>query len=147
MKNDTRKAWEQLALWIADVFETNQILYHFDESSCLYLRGYEFDMDDLDITVMWGRIDDAHDTLAKEPRVAILAHSDLEFKARIENRIIHVMTYESDSGIGEDSDREQILVQGHPVWCKTADFYFKGITPSHPMYELAKQAVLVAKKT
>ena len=89
-----------MAVLIAEVFDAHQILYHFDGSSCLYLRGHDFEMDDLDVTVMWGRIDDAHDSLARDPRITILDRAEQSFRVRVENSIIHIMTYESDSGIG-----------------------------------------------
>lgn len=141
MSTANRKAWERIAVMVAEAFEGKSIPYHFDGSSSFYLRGAEFDMDDLDVTVMWGKLEAAKIALAPPRCSDPVESSSQSFKTSIEGRMVHVMAYPSESGIGLASDREPIMVRNRRVWAKTAGFYLRHIGPSHPLYLTAKRLV------
>ena len=57
---DSRVTWERIINVVVAALEQEVIRYHLDASSSLYAHGVEFNMDDLDVTVEWGKINTAH---------------------------------------------------------------------------------------
>lgn len=135
MKSMQRKQWEILAITVSELLEHSQIRYHFDASTALYLHGIEFEMDDLDVTVEWGRIEDARKVLEIGLNSSPTVESENSLKFQVEERVLHVMTFQSDTGIGAEEDRILVPIADTRVWSKTVDFIFRHTNPSHALYK------------
>ena len=133
MGNPRREDWENLIVTIVRKLELNAITYHLDASTALFAQGIQFDMDDLDVTVKWGCIEKAREVFKEYEPTQITTAKPHSFKFEVREMSVHVTTYQSATGIGEESERTITEVLGKPVWSKTVDFYHKHMQPDHPL--------------
>jgi len=142
---DSRVTWERIINVVVTALEQEGIRYHLDASSSLYAHGVEFDMDDLDVTVEWGKINTAHALFSQHNPGTVTAAYPPSFRFYIDSREVHVMSYQSETGIGSNQDRTKVKVAGTEVWCKTIEFYKRNMTPSHrlwgPLHEFMQKSV------
>ena len=130
-----RRDWENLIVTIVHELELNAITYHLDASTALFAQGVMFDMDDLDVTVKWGCIEEAREVFKEYGPTQITTSIPHSFKFKVGEMSVHVTTYQSTTGIGKESERIITEVLGRPVWSKTVDFYHKHMQPDHPLWD------------
>jgi len=131
---NTREKWEKTLHPIVLAFEEADIQYHVDASSSLFFQGVEFEMEDLDLTVEWGKIKNAYELFSLYKPSAVTSEYPPSFRFWINSREVHIMSYESKSGIGAPESRVKVKVSGIEVWCKTIAFYEKSMSPSHRLW-------------
>jgi len=143
--NDSRIKCEKIIKVVVALLEQEGIRYHLDASSALYAQGVEFNMEDLDVTVEWGKINTAHALFSQHNPGTVTAAYPPSFRFYIDSREVHVMSYQSETGIGSNQDRTKVKVAGTEVWCKTIEFYKRNMTPSHrlwgPLHEFMQKSV------
>lgn len=132
---DTRRQWEQTSISVALALEQAGIRYHVDASSALYVQGVEFEMDDLDLTVEWRKIGDAHELFSEYNPSPIASVYPPSFRFWVDSKEVHVMSYQSPTGIGSPQDRIKFKVGGAEIWSKTIDFYKQSMTPAHKLWK------------
>ena len=134
MEIPRRRDWENLIVRIVCDLELNKITYHLDGSTALFAHGINFDMDDLDITLKWGCIEETREVFKEYGPTQITPSNPPSFKFKVGDLSVHVTTYPSTTEIGEASDRTITEVLGRPVWSKTVDFYRMHMQPDHPLW-------------
>ena len=134
----SRDEWEQVIHMVVNIFEAQGFVYHIDASSSLFVHGIDFDMDDLDITVKWGTIEQAHKVFTFYNPTELTEEYPPSFKFFVNGHEVHILSYESESGIGEDQDRVRVKIGDILVWSKTVDFYEKHMMINHPLKNLVK---------
>ena len=65
MDRDVARSWWDVIYRVADELEKAGISYSFDASTSLFVHGIEFDMGDVDVTVEWNCLADAHTVFLK----------------------------------------------------------------------------------
>lgn len=129
--------WQIIIPEICKAIERIGVSYHIDASSSLYVCGLEFEMDDLDVTVEWGRIERVRQAfLGFEPEV-ISGTDPQMFTFDCRGFPIDIMSYPSESGIGPETERTQVNYYGHTIWTKVPAFYLKHMRQDHPLRESA----------
>lgn len=136
MKPPTRSDWERLIVMIAGTLDKERIPYHLDGSTALYVQGIEFEMDDLDITVKWGCLERARRIFSKYAPSPISSVPLSSFHFDADGLKVHVMAYESSTGLGDPVDRVQVSISNIMVWTKTVEFYRRHMRPDHPFAKL-----------
>jgi len=132
---DSRCSWEKTVHQIASALDNANIQYHVDASSSLYFQGVEFEMDDLDLTVEWGKINNAHELFSLySPSIVTLEYPP-SFRFWVNSQEVHIMSYQGGTGIGKPQDRIKVNVGGCEIWCKTIAFYKESMTPTHRLWE------------
>lgn len=96
-------------------------------------------MDDLDITVKWGSLRQVMRLFKGYSPTDIALGYPPSIKFTMDNKVVHVMSYQSESGIGEAKDRVQVNFNGLSVWCKTIEFYQKHKEPNHRLHTPLQQ--------
>lgn len=134
----SRDDWEKVIIEVVNTLDNAKIEYHIDASSSLYVHGIDFDMDDLDITVKWGDIEKSYQGFKKYSPTKLDVNYPPSFKFEVDGNEVHIMSYESPTGLGEPNDRLKIQVNNCDVWSKTIDFYERHMRHDHPL----KQAVI-----
>jgi len=112
MKTINRNNWERVILNVSSTLENNDIEYHLDGSTSLFAHGIDFEMDDLDITVKWGKIEKTRKVFQKYEPSQISEILPYSFKFDIDKLEVHVLTYEGSTGIGEAKERVQVPIRG-----------------------------------
>lgn len=130
----TRELWASIVKRVVSVLEENGIQYHVDASSSLYVHGVEFEMDDLDVTVEWGAIETVAELFKDRNPSEFSKDYPPSFKFPIANSVVHIMSYRSDSGIGDEKDRVQVEFNGVKVWSKSISYYQKHMSPEHRLH-------------
>ena len=141
----TRERWENLIAKVAGILDQEGIPYHFDGSTAVYIQGIDFEMDDADVTVKWGYLERAREAFNRFQPSAITSANPPSFACHVDGLKVHVMTYESPTGLGAPSDRVQVSVAGLNVWAKTVDFYRRHIGPDHPLWHSLSSSRTVRK--
>ena len=132
---NTRSDWEEVILLVVLSLEKAGIRYHVDASSSLYVHGVEFEMEDLDLTVEWGAIHRARELFLAYHPGAVNGRYPPSFTFSINSKEVHVMSYESVSGVGSAKDRTRVKVAGTEVWSKTIEFYKTHMTVEHKLWK------------
>ena len=125
--------WSPIILEVCQTLEKAGIRYHADASSSLYVHGFAFNMDDFDVTVEWGKIDQALALFDHCNPTPISGTSPRQFTFRLCGYPIDIMAYESETGIGPDDERTQVMFAGYPVWSKVPSFYLSRMRKDHPI--------------
>ncbi|EAR10667.1 hypothetical protein [Reinekea blandensis] len=125
--------WTVIIPEICKRIESLGVKYHVDASSSLYVYGLDFEMDDLDITVEWGKIGLVRQAFLQHQPEAISGTEPQKFTFVYRQYLIDVMSYQSESGIGLDSERIQVNFSGHTIWSKTPSFYLNRMRKDHPL--------------
>lgn len=136
MKPPTRDDWERLIVRVAGALEHERIPYHLDASTALYVHGIDFEMDDLDITVKWGCLEQTRELFKQYAPTPISSAASPSFQFEVDSLIVHVMAHQSSTGIGAANDRTQVTVAHAMVWTKTVEFYHRHIGADHPLKPL-----------
>lgn len=131
-----RSDWERLIVSVTQSLENAGIIYHLDGSTALFAHGIDFEMDDVDITVKWGQIETTREVFKQYEPSPLRSLSPDSFHFQIDDLKVHVMSYESPTGIGNLNDRVQVLINGSNVWSKTVDFYRRHMSRDHPLTDL-----------
>lgn len=131
--------WAEVITDICSKLEAEQIRYHADASSALFVHGFDFDMEDFDLTVEWSKIEQAHKLFMEYAPTEISGDSPKQFKFDYRGRAIDVMAYQSETGIGPDDERVCIPYSGTRIWSKHPDFYLDRMRPEHPLKDAAFQ--------
>lgn len=129
----SRGEWETVIVKVVTVLDDADIEYHIDASSSLYVQGVDFNMDDLDITVKWGSINESHQVFEHYHPTELDGSYPVSFKFKVDEHEVHVMSYESITGIGDSIDRLQVKINNRSVWTKSIHFYEKNMGPNHPL--------------
>lgn len=124
---------------IAAKLNEADIPYHLDASTALYVQGFDFEMDDLDVTVKWGCLEQSRESFSQYAPSPISAESPHSFHFHVNGLKVHVMTYESSTGIGSPNDRVQVSVGNVMVWTKTVEFYRRHMRADHPLAKLISE--------
>lgn len=125
--------WNQI---IPEIFRTIDglgVKYHADASSSLFVNGFEFDMDDFDVTVEWGSIERVRDCFLNYQPSQIMGMGPRQFGFQYKGRKIDVMSFESTSGIGPESERAIVCYSGFYIWSKKPSFYLSRMRKDHPI--------------
>ena len=133
MTTPKRNDWERLIVGITQTLENADITNHLDGSTAVFVHGIDFEMDDVDITVKWGQIEAARDLFKEHKPSPLPASSPGTFHFQTNGLKVHIMSYESSTGIGDLADREQVTISDTQVWSKTVEFYRRHMPPDHPL--------------
>jgi len=117
---------------LAYLFETNNIHYHYDASTCVFVHGIEFEMDDIDIVFMWNE-----EKILKE----ILQHyivcetkymNEIGLKyffAEVDGQKIHCLFYGDDNTVVTEqefnSNAVMLSVDGQSIMTQSLEFYLR----------------------
>ena len=134
-KIDTRGSWECVVKLVALTFEQAAIRYHVDASSSLYVQGVEFEMEDLDLTVEWGTLQNARKLFLEYTPSEISSDYPPSFRFIVKSKEVHVMSYQSETGIGSSQDRIKVKVAGSEIWRKTIEFYKQNMASEHKLWK------------
>ena len=129
--------WHKVIPEVCRKIEESGVLYHADASSSLYVCGFEFEMDDFDVTVEWGRIKDVWNLFYKYSPSQISGVNPMQFQFDLSGYKVDVMSYESETGIGPEDERELVHFAGQLVWTKKPSFYLNRMRKDHPIRESA----------
>jgi hypothetical protein len=129
--------WNKIIPAICQTLENANIRYHADASSSLFVHGFEFEMDDFDVTVEWSKIESARSAFSEFNPSEISGVSPKKFTFNVSGYAIDVMAYESETGIGPDCERTQVLFSGVEVWSKKPSFYLTRMRTNHPIRSAA----------
>ena len=132
---NNRSEWEEIIKIVVSSLEVAGIRYHVDASSSLYVHGVEFEMEDLDLTVEWGAIHRARQLFLSHHPGLVTDQYPPSFRFWLNAKEVHVMSYESSSGIGSEHVRTTVQVGGIEVWSKTIEFYKAHMTPEHRLWK------------
>ncbi|WP_196161140.1 hypothetical protein [Reinekea sp. G2M2-21] len=131
--------WSPIILEVCQTLEKAEIRYHADASSSLYVHGFAFNMDDFDVTVEWGKIDQALALFEHCNPSPISGTNPRQFTFRLYGCLVDIMSYESKTGIGPDDERTQVMFAGYRVWSKVPAFYLSRMRKDHPIRAQAHQ--------
>ena len=92
-------------------------------------------MQDLDLTVEWGKIYNARELFLEYTPSEISSEYPPSFRFYVESNEVHVMSYQSATGIGSPQNRIIVEVAGIQIWCKTIEFYKQSMTAEHRLWE------------
>jgi len=129
--------WSKVIPEVCKILEDAGIKYHADASSSLFVHGYDFDMDDFDITVEWNCIEQARELFMAASPTEITGISPQQFQFELGGHLIDIMSYESDSGIGPETERTRVNYAGARIWSKKPGFYLNRMKKEHPLREAA----------
>jgi len=131
--------WEAVILEVCRRLEDADIKYHADASSSLYVHGFSFDMDDFDVTVEWNKIDKARELFADHTPCEVTGVGPKRFQFTCMGRLVDVMAYQSNTGIGPEDERVCVNFAGDRVWSKVSSFYLHRMEKQHPIRKAAFQ--------
>lgn len=131
--------WHKVIPEICMMLDELGVKYHADASSSLYVNGFEFEMDDFDVTVEWGAINRVRMAFAQEQPSEITGSNPKQFYFKFLGCKIDVMSYENETGIGPESERHIVLYSGTEVWSKKPSFYLNRMRKDHPIRNAALQ--------
>jgi len=89
---------------VADELEKAGISYSFDASTSLFVHGIEFDMDDVDVTVEWNCLADAHTVFLKYGAAAVVETAFSHFHFFMDKRRVHILSSERITDLGRDPE-------------------------------------------
>jgi hypothetical protein len=130
-------SWQCVIPEICKTLDEAGIKYHADASSSLFVHGLPFEMDDFDVTVEWGKLEEVRQLFAADSPTEIEGNSPQRFQFIYRHKAIDVMAYESDSGIGPAQERTLVNFSGYDIWSKTPDFYLQRMKQTHPLRQKA----------
>ena len=82
----SRCGWGKVILQVVKTLDNENVEYHIDASSSLYVHGVDFDMDDLDITVKWGEIEKNYQVFEKNTPTKLNLNYPSSFKFKVDGK-------------------------------------------------------------
>lgn len=137
--------WQFVIPEICKKLEELNVRYHADASSSLFVNGFEFEMDDFDVTVEWGSIDRVRSAFEHLNPTYVTGTNPRQFHFELSEHKIDVMSYESNTGIGPQSERQVVVFAGTEVWTKKPSFYLSRMRKDHPIRSAALQYFKINK--
>ncbi|WP_102398755.1 hypothetical protein [Haloimpatiens massiliensis] len=117
---------------LASIFEQNNIKYHYDASTSVFVHGIEFEMDDIDIVFMWHEENHLKEVFKGYgvTKTEYIQEIGLKyFWMEIDGQKIHCLLYKSDnSNLTEkefNKNAEAVYVDGQKIMTQTLEFYLK----------------------
>ncbi|TCS35202.1 hypothetical protein [Reinekea marinisedimentorum] len=129
--------WHKVIPEICKKLEELDVRYHADASSSLFVCGFEFEMEDFDVTVEWGTIEIVRNAFESLNPTQVSGTNPKQFRFEFMGRKIDVMSYESDTGIGAYAERQLIEFSGAKIWTKIPSFYLSRMRKDHPVRNAA----------
>ena len=129
--------WEEVIPEICGRLEAAGIRYHADASSSLYVNGFKFNMDDFDVTVDWNEFERAFVVFSDLNPIKSCVKSPQRLQFSYMGHSIDVIAYESETGIGPESERCSVMFSGHRIWTKIPGFYLERMRKDHPIRSAA----------
>jgi len=124
--------WAEIILIVCEKLDSANVRYHADASSSLYVNGFNFEMDDFDVTVEWGSIERVRSIFFQYYPTEVSGNNPSKFIFKINGKCIDVMSYKSKSGIGPASERHRVKFSGKYIWSKKPSFYLERVSAAHP---------------
>lgn len=112
---------------LAKIFEVNDVQYHFDGSTAVFVHGIEFDMDDIDIVFPYENINEIRNMFKeyKPSEIEYIQNIGLKhFCFYIEDEKIHCLFYEGSSEKFSAED-VKLIIDKQIIWSKSLDFYLR----------------------
>jgi hypothetical protein len=117
---------------LAHLFETNNIHYHYDASTTVFVHGIEFEMDDIDIVFMWNE----ENTLKEILKNYIVSETKYMkeiglkyFFAEIDGQKIHCLFYGDEDTIATEeefnSNAAILSIDGQNIMAQSLEFYLR----------------------
>jgi hypothetical protein len=117
---------------LAYLFETNNIHYHYDASTTVFVHGIEFEMDDIDIVFMWNE----ENTLKEVLKDYIVSETKYMkeiglkyFFSEIDGQKIHCLFYGDEDTIATkeefNSNAAILSIDGQNIMAQSLEFYLR----------------------
>lgn len=133
MEQLEKEKWWTLIKQLARELSTEEITYHFDGSTSLFVHGIDFDMDDIDIVIQWNCFKKAHDYFKTYGASNIQTSSFSQFFFTINNMKVHFLSSEMCVNLKEDSERAIVKKDNEILWSKSVKFYRRYHADEHPL--------------
>lgn len=125
--------WRDLIFALAAELDRAAIPYSFEAATALLIQGLEAPgMDDIDLSVQWGRLESARALFAQYGPTPIQNHGAwAAFRFEREGVPVDILSY-CGTVMSSDPDRLEADYDGQKLWCKSLAFFHRHSPPGHP---------------
>lgn len=122
----------KVILKVATCLQDAGIPYHFDASTSLFVHGIEIDMDDVDVSIEWGRFAETRDLFSMHNPTAIFERDGWnQFRLKIEGIEVHFLSAEGMTDLPSHSERNRIVWKDTVLWSKAVEFHRRHMASDH----------------
>lgn len=145
-----KKQWDIICL-VSEMFNKNNIEYHFDASTAAFIHGVNFEMSDIDVVIIHDcmeRVSELLKPLFVLTELEYMPKHNLDFFFAIKHGIkLHCLFYRDTQSEYSTfySDVETIIHDGQKIYTKTFDFYLKQKKVKHYLNKIGKKEKNVEK--
>lgn len=117
---------------VANLLGKNNMHYHFDASTSVFVHGIEFDMDDIDIVFMWHEENRLKEILKDYviSETKFMPEYGLKyFWSEMDGQKVHCLFYGNDNDIVTEqsfnSNAVMVHTNGYNIMAQSLEFYLK----------------------
>lgn len=124
------KTWDIIKK-LTSMFKENNISYHFDASTSVFIHGIEFEMDDIDVVFMYKEKERVKELFMdyNMSQSQVVDEIGLEyFFAEIDTQKVHCLFYDSSKTVSKDEfnkNAETVVVDEQEIMVQSLEFYLK----------------------